>query len=634
MMGKMNIGNRLIGAFGLMGLMLLIGGIVGTFGIARLSEKLQNVSEVHHASSYFLDSLSEIQLQMNRLSRSLLVPETFNHLIEREQQLKTLEEAWSRAEAAWKHYDQTKRSGNAGDVWKKFGPAWESWMSADREFAALIREGKREDALMVMSGTMDSSFAESRKLLATLSELNRDAVRQEGHSGLSQGFWLKTLALVGMLAGIAIALCFGIYFARSITRPIHKVIADLTDTSEQFASAAGQIAGSSTHLAEGAAVQVQAVEEAFSVVNLLAGDSHAHYKAVQVLCDATAKSHRMLTDMHETVKIASATMTDIKVSSEETSGILKNIEKIAFQTNLLALNAAIEAARAGDAGRGFAVVADEVRKLAEKTMAATRDVGEAVARIQSHTRENIDAVEQAARDATASAASAEAAGQAMTRIVTLVDETAGMVQSIAAANGQQAAASEVVGRSVDEVNRIAGQTAEAMTRFTGTLNDIFAQVQEMFSMVEVICAGEDGVALMSDASEETLIRWTDELSNLPSIDAQHKKLVDYINAVHRAARTSDMAAVLEVFGQLKAYTVEHFGYEERLFAVHGYPEGEQHADVHRRFVQRVLEWEKQAAGGNPTVVMEILRGLVDWLVSHIMKVDKRYETFLRERGVE
>lgn len=372
MMGKMNIGNRLIGAFGLMGLMLLIGGIVGTFGIARLSEKLQNVSEVHHASSYFLDSLSEIQLQMNRLNRSLLVPETFNHPIEREQQLKTLEEAWSRAEAAWKHYDQSKRSGNAGDVWKKFGPAWESWMSADREFAALIREGKREDALMVMSGTMDSSFAESRKLLATLSELNRDAVRQEGHSGLSQGFWLKTLALVGMLAGIAIALCFGIYFARSITRPIHKVIADLTDTSEQFASAAGQIAGSSTHLAEGAAVQVQAVEEAFSVVNLLAGDSHAHYKAVQVLCDATAKSHRMLTDMHETVKIASATMTDIKVSSEETSGILKNIEKIAFQTNLLALNASVEAARAGEVGAGFAVVADEVRNLAIRSAEAAQ----------------------------------------------------------------------------------------------------------------------------------------------------------------------------------------------------------------------------------------------------------------------
>ncbi|WMW63966.1 bacteriohemerythrin [Nitratidesulfovibrio liaohensis] len=189
------------------------------------------------------------------------------------------------------------------------------------------------------------------------------------------------------------------------------------------------------------------------------------------------------------------------------------------------------------------------------------------------------------------------------------------------------------GRSVDEVNRIAGQTAEAMGRFTGTRNDIFARVQEMFSMVEVICAGEDGVALMADASDETLIRWTDELSNLPSIDAQHKKLVVYINAVHRAARTSDMAAVLEVFGQPKAYTVQRFGYEERLFDLRGNPEGAQHKDVHHRFAQRVLEWEKQAAGGNPTVVMEILRGLVDWLVSHTMKVDKRYEAFTRERGV-
>ena len=338
--------------------------------------------------------------------------------------------------------------------------------------------------------------------------------------------------------------------------------------------------------------------------------------------------------IRERIQRLNEAMGRLGVEADNIGQVMSLISDIADQTNLLALNAAIEAARAGDAGRGFAVVADEVRKLAEKTMTATRDVGEAVARIQGHTRENIAAVEQAARDATASAASAEAAGQAMTRIVAQVDETAGMVQSIAAANGQQAAASEVVGRSVDEVNRIAGQTAEAMNRFTGTLNDIFAQVQEMFSMVEVICAGEDGVALMADAGADTLIRWTDELSNLPSIDAQHKKLVDYINAVHRAARSNDMAAVLTVFGQLKTYTVEHFGYEERLFDLHGYPEGAQHKDVHRRFVQRVLEWEQQASGGNPTVVMEILRGLVDWLVSHIMKVDKRYEAFLRERGVE
>ena len=69
--------------------------------------------------------------------------------------------------------------------------------------------------------------------------------------------------------------------------------------------------------------------------------------------------------------------------------ILNVISDIADQTNLLALNAAIEAARAGDAGRGFAVVADEVRKLAEKTMAATKEVGAAIAGIQEGTKKNL-----------------------------------------------------------------------------------------------------------------------------------------------------------------------------------------------------------------------------------------------------
>ena len=59
------------------------------------------------------------------------------------------------------------------------------------------------------------------------------------------------------------------------------------------------------------------------------------------------------------------------------------IRRVADQTNLLALNAAVEAARAGESGRGFAVVAGEVRQLAANSKAATDDISQTIAAIQT-----------------------------------------------------------------------------------------------------------------------------------------------------------------------------------------------------------------------------------------------------------
>ncbi|EPR42101.1 methyl-accepting chemotaxis sensory transducer [Desulfovibrio sp. X2] len=163
--------------------------------------------------------------------------------------------------------------------------------------------------------------------------------------------------------------------------------------------------------------------------------------------------------------------------------IMNVITDIADQTNLLALNAAIEAARAGDAGRGFAVVADEVRKLAEKTMAATKEVGEAISGIQQSTRKNIQNVDNSAKAIEDATTRANQSGESLQRIVDLVDQAADQVRSIATASEEQSAASEEINRSIEDVNRISAETAQAMAQSAHAVSDLAAQANALQRLI-------------------------------------------------------------------------------------------------------------------------------------------------------
>jgi methyl-accepting chemotaxis protein len=170
--------------------------------------------------------------------------------------------------------------------------------------------------------------------------------------------------------------------------------------------------------------------------------------------------------------------------AEAIGQIMNVISDIADQTNLLALNAAIEAARAGDAGRGFAVVADEVRKLAEKTMNATREVGEAIGNIQQGTRANVAQVEQSARTIERTTELAGRSGEALSEIVGMVNDTTLRVRGIATAVELQATASRQVDAAVGEINDIALRTAAGMDEAARDVDELGRLADQLRQVIE------------------------------------------------------------------------------------------------------------------------------------------------------
>ena len=199
--------------------------------------------------------------------------------------------------------------------------------------------------------------------------------------------------------------------------------------------------------------------------------------------EVVAKAVHSIEQVHQMSLELKGDMVQLNEHAQDITRIMNVISDIADQTNLLALNAAIEAARAGEAGRGFAVVADEVRKLAEKTMASTNDVGNAIKSIQESTAKSMTGVDNAVERIGEATELANQSGAALEEIVATVEATGDQVNAIATASEEQSAASEEINQSIVQVNDMSRQTAEAMAEAAKAVSDLAAQAQTLTELI-------------------------------------------------------------------------------------------------------------------------------------------------------
>ena len=201
------------------------------------------------------------------------------------------------------------------------------------------------------------------------------------------------------------------------------------------------------------------------------------------------RSLRRIESVHQVSLELKDDMSQLNEHARSIDQIMGVISDIADQTNLLALNAAIEAARAGEAGRGFAVVADEVRKLAEKTMASTNDVGNAIKAIQESTAKSTASVDNAVAQIEEATDLANESGRALEEIVTTAETTADQVNAIATASEEQSAASEEINHSILLCNDMSRQIADAMAEAAKAVSGLAREAQELSELIHEMKEG-------------------------------------------------------------------------------------------------------------------------------------------------
>ncbi len=300
-------------------------------------------------------------------------------------------------------------------------------------------------------------------------------------------------------------------------------ISQQTESSAKTALSAEEMSLAIAKIASGAQEQSKAVNKASEISNQISTaiqqitenaqtgaleSSQASEIAVKgaVTIQGTIQG---MQSIKEKVGLSAQSVQNMSTSSSQISAIVQTIDDIASQTNLLALNAAIEAARAGENGKGFAVVADEVRKLAERSSAATKEIGTLIGEIQKTVEEAIASMQESEKEVEVGVKLANQSDDALNSITKAAEDVKRRIEEIAKSAQKVNASSQELVMSMDSVLEVVEANTAITKEMDASSGVVIQAIENIASVSEENSAAVEEVS----ASTEELNAHTQEVAS-------------------------------------------------------------------------------------------------------------------------
>lgn len=267
-------------------------------------------------------------------------------------------------------------------------------------------------------------------------------------------------------------------FAQMI-KNLNSLIGNFKSAEAHLSSTASQITASAVQLEATASQQAAAANQVKATSKAISNRSHQLVQTMDSMAEGVEKTAGLANDgrdnleemkgaMQELMDASGAISSKLSTINERTqniTGIVSTITKVAEKTNLLSLNASIEAEKAGEHGLGFFIVAREIRRLADQTAVSATSIGQMVKEMRSSVSSGVMEMDKFIQKVNQSVNNVSRIGDGLADVITQVEALAPHFETLKDVTREQTTGADEINQAMIQLTEGIESAKESLTEF-------------------------------------------------------------------------------------------------------------------------------------------------------------------------